>query len=287
MKRSELSEANPLAVSAIIPTYNRSHTISRAIKSVLSQTYKIHEIIVVDNGSTDDTLKLIKKDFPNIVCIEEKKLGVSAARNTGISIVDEKSEWIAFLDSDDEWCPRKIESQVAAILEQNQYRFVHTDEIWYRRGQFVNQMKKHKKSGGDIFQDCLQRCLVSPSSVMIRRDLLNEVGLFDEDLAVCEDYDLWLRITARETILHIDRPLTIKYGGHDDQLSRKFWGMDRFRIQSIEKLVASNALTANQAYAAKEVAIAKIEILINGAMKRGNAEFVNFYQIKLKEFQQL
>ena len=287
MKRSELSEANPLAVSAIIPTYNRSHTISRAIKSVLSQTYKIHEIIVVDNGSTDDTLKLIKKDFPNIVCIEEKKLGVSAARNTGISIVDEKSEWIAFLDSDDEWCPRKIESQVAAILEQNQYRFVHTDEIWYRRGQFVNQMKKHKKSGGDIFQDCLQRCLVSPSSVMIRRDLLNEVGLFDEDLAVCEDYDLWLRITARETILHIDRPLTIKYGGHDDQLSRKFWGMDRFRIQSIEKLVASNALTANQAYAAKEVAIAKIEILINGAMKRGNAEFVNFYQTKLKEFQQL
>ena len=287
MKRSELSEANPLAVSAIIPTYNRSHTISRAIKSVLSQTYKIHEIIVVDNGSTDDTLELIKKDFPNIVCIEEKKLGVSAARNTGISIVDEKSEWIAFLDSDDEWCPRKIESQVAAILEQNQYRFVHTDEIWYRRGQFVNQMKKHKKSGGDIFHDCLQRCLVSPSSVMIRRDLLNEVGLFDEDLAVCEDYDLWLRITARETILHIDRPLTIKYGGHDDQLSRKFWGMDRFRIQSIEKLVASNALTANQAYAAKEVAIAKIEILINGAMKRGNAEFVNFYQIKLKEFQQL
>ena len=287
MKRSELSEANPLAVSAIIPTYNRSHTISRAIKSVLSQTYNIHEIIVVDNGSTDDTVELIKKDFPNIVCIEEKKLGVSAARNTGISKVDKKSEWIAFLDSDDEWCPRKIESQVAAILEQNKYRLVHTDEIWYRRGQFVNQMKKHTKSGGDIFHDCLQRCLVSPSSVMIRRDLLNEVGLFDEDLAVCEDYDLWLRITARETILHIDRPLTIKYGGHDDQLSRKFWGMDRFRIQSIEKLVASNALTANQAYAAKEVAIAKIEILINGAMKRGNAEFVNFYQKKLKEFQQL
>ena len=287
MKRSELSEANPLAVSAIIPTYNRSHTISRAIKSVLSQTYKIDELIVVDNGSTDDTLELIKKNFPNIVCIKEKKLGVSAARNTGISKVDKKSEWIAFLDSDDEWCPRKIESQVAAILEQNKYRLVHTDEIWYRRGQFVNQMKKHKKSGGDIFHDCLQRCLVSPSSVMIRRDLLNEVGLFDEDLAVCEDYDLWLRITARETILHIDRPLTIKYGGHDDQLSRKFWGMDRFRIQSIEKLVASNALTANQAYAAKEVAIAKIEILINGAMKRGNAEFVNFYQKKLKEFQQL
>ena len=287
MNQIELPKANLPVVSVIVPTYNRSHTIGRAINSILKQTYNAHEIIVIDNRSLDDTRNLIKREFPNVVCVEEKKQGVSAARNKGISLISEKSQWIAFLDSDDEWCSQKLELQIAAVSEQEQYRLVHTDEIWYRRGKFVNQMKKHKKSGGDIFKDCLKQCLISPSSVMIRRDLLSEVGMFDEDLLVCEDYDLWLRVTAREPILYINKPLTIKHGGHDDQLSQRYWGMDRFRVQSIEKLVGSAVLTPDQESAARAVAISKIQILINGAIKRGNTEFINFYQSKLEVFQRL
>jgi GT2 family glycosyltransferase len=147
-------------------------------------------------------------------------------------------------------------------------------------------MKKHKKRGGNIFEYCLPLCCISPSSVLMRKDLFEDIGLFDEELPVCEDYDMWLRISSREPISYVDEPLTIKYGGHEDQLSSKLWGMDRFRIQSLEKLLNKKYLNFKQENAAYEIMIRKMNILIQGAIKRGNKEIVDTYSKKLNFWEQ-
>ena len=104
-------------------------------------------------------------------------------------------------------------------------------------------MHKHAKAGGWIYTHCLPLCAISPSAVLIHRSIFDCVGLFNEQLPACEDYDLWLRICARFPVHFIPEPLIIKYGGHDDQLSRRYWGMDRFRIQALEDILASGVLT--------------------------------------------
>ncbi|MDE2825547.1 MAG: glycosyltransferase family 2 protein, partial [Gemmatimonadota bacterium] len=216
-------------VSVVIPTYNRADRLPSAIRSVLEQTAPPAEIIVVDDGSTDGTPALVRT-FPGVRYLRQENQGVSAARNHGIGAA--KHDWIALLDSDDEWLPGKLERQWGALERDPRYRFCHTDEIWIRKGRRVNPMKKHAKYGGHIFHHCLPLCVISPSSALIHRDLFERFGMFDPELPVCEDYDLWLRICAREPVLYVDEPLLLKYGGHEDQLSRAYWGMDRFRIRA-------------------------------------------------------
>jgi hypothetical protein len=116
---------------------------------------------------------------------------------------------------------------------------------------------------------------------MIHRELFNEVGLFDTTLPACEDYDLWLRICAQEAVLYIDKPLITKYGGHDDQLSRKYWGMDRFRIQALEKMLANDSLSDENRLLTLEMLTEKLSIYIQGASKRGKQQEVGDYQGRL------
>ena len=201
---------------------------------------------------------------------------MSAARNVGIQAA--QGEWIAFLDSDDAWVPNKLSAQLNALACSPGHRLCHTEEILIRNGVRVNQMKKHQKSGGLIFERCLPLCCISPSSVLIHRELFDEVGRFDEGLPACEDYDLWLRICSREPVLFVEEALIEKYGGHEDQLSRKFWGMDRFRIRALEKLLRSDALNTSQRSATLEMLIRKLEILLNGAKKRKNEDVVSEYE---------
>jgi len=271
-------------ISTVIPTLDRRHTLSRAINSVLKQTIPADEIIIIDNGSTDGTLDMIQSEFPMVRFASQIKPGVSAARNMGISLAN--SKWVALLDSDDAWAPNKLEKQIELSIDNSNSRLIHTDEIWYRNGRRVNQMKKHKKRGGNIFEDCLPLCCISPSSVLMRKDLFDDIGLFDEKLPVCEDYDMWLRITSKESISYVDEPLTIKYGGHEDQLSSKFWGMDRFRIQSLEKLLNKKYLNFKQENAVYEIMIKKLNILIQGGTKRGNKDIVDIYSEKLDFWEQ-
>ena len=278
-----MSNLSP-TISTVIPTLDRRHTLSRAINSVLKQTIPVDEIIIVDNGSTDGTQDMLQSEFPMVRCVSQLKPGVSAARNMGISIAT--SEWVALLDSDDAWVPTKLERQLELSSDNSNSRLIHTDEIWYRSGRRVNQMKKHKKRGGNIFEYCLPLCCISPSSVLMRNDLFEDIGLFDEELPVCEDYDMWLRISSREPISYVDEPLTIKYGGHEDQLSSKLWGMDRFRIQSLEKLLNKKYLNFKQENAAYEIMIKKMNILIQGGIKRGNKEIVDTYSKKLNFWEQ-
>lgn len=276
-------------VSVIIPTYNRQELLPRAVQSVLAQKDIPVELIVVDDGSSDATASEYgaqrtaygaetKTHGKNAVLhtpcsvrvFRQENRGPAAARNTGIR--QAKGEWIAFLDSDDEWKPGKLKAQLRFFEEHPDYAICQTEEIWIRNGVRVNPMKKHKKYEGWIFEKCLPLCVVSPSAVMMRRSLFDDVGLFDESLPACEDYDLWLRIAARYPIGLIEKPYLIKYGGHADQRSREFPAMDRFRIQSLAKILKETILTPEQTLAAKKTLLEKTEIFITGALKRGNKE---------------
>ncbi len=273
-----------LSFSVIVPTYNRGHLLPRALNSIAAQTQTPLEVIVVDDGSTDDTIAILRREYPDVVIFEETHRGVSAARNRGIQA--SRGDWIAFLDSDDEWLPEKLARQNAALVSTPTILLCHTEEVWIRNGVRVNPMKKHAKRGGGIFEDCLPLCCMSPSSVVVHREVLEDVGVFDESLPACEDYDLWLRITSRYPVVFIDEPLVVKHGGHNDQLSRRYWGMDRFRITALEKLLGSDSLNDTQRAVAERVCAEKIDIYRTGAKKRGRHDEARRYTVKLRRLQQ-
>jgi len=253
-------------VSVIIPTHNRRDFVREAIASVLAQTYQDFELIIVDDGSTDDTRASVQ-ECPRAQYVFQENRGVSAARNRGVAL--SSGELLAFLDADDLWRPHKLATQLAFFAAQPEARICQTEEIWLRNGVRVNPHNKHKKPTGDIFARSLHLCLVSPSAVMMRRELFERAGGFDENLPACEDYDLWLRIAATEPVHLIATPLVIKRGGHADQLSQRFWGMDRFRVAALCKLLDANVLTPEQRKQTEEVLVAKCQILAQGAQKRG------------------
>jgi glycosyltransferase involved in cell wall biosynthesis len=255
-----------MKISVIIPTFNRLDLLKRAIESVLNQSIKPYDIIVVDDGSTDDTSEMIQQKYKSINLIQQKNSGVSAARNNGIK--NAQGDWIALLDSDDEWGKNKLEEQVNNLTDNPKYEFCHTNEIWIRNGIRVNQKKRHKKYGGFIFDKCLDICRISPSSVLFNKNILNHVGWFDEKLPVCEDYDLWLRITADYEILFIDKPLIVKYGGHNDQLSNSVEAIERFRIKALQSLLENSDLSKNNRIHAIEMIIKKLNIYLKGLVKR-------------------
>ncbi|MEE9446993.1 MAG: glycosyltransferase [Arenicellales bacterium] len=264
-----------MQISVIIPTFNRAHTLKRALDSVLAQQYLPAEIIVVDDGSEDETQSLLE-GYPNIVKFKQaSNLGVSAARNTGIA--EAKYLWLAFLDSDDEWLPEKLEKQVEAAEHYPEISIFHTDEIWIRNGKRVNAMKKHAKPDGWVYSASLPLCCVSPSSVLLHRKVLEQCGGFDTDFPACEDYDLWLRLFNQFPVKLIDEQLLVKYGGHKDQLSHQHWGMDRFRVKALDKILKSHALKGENRALTVQMLQEKCHILINGAEKRGHTELAEQY----------
>ncbi len=271
------------SVSVVIPTFNRGHTLNRAIDSVLGQTLLPSEIIVVDDGSTDGTEELISTEYSSVSYIRSENRGVSAARNLGMKAA--KSDWFAFLDSDDQWLPHKLEKQFECLSCNRDFKLVHCDELWIRKGKRVNPKAKHQKHGGYIFEQCLSLCAISPSASLVHRTLFDELGCFDETLQACEDYDLWLRICAVYPVLYVDEPLLIKFGGHEDQLSQKFWGMDRFRVEALRKILRTQNLTESQRLKASSKLIEKCSVLIGGAKKRGNAQMVRKYQNLIDKYQ--
>jgi glycosyltransferase involved in cell wall biosynthesis len=236
----------------VLPTYNRGWILEQAVESVLGQDYANLQLIVVDDGSTDDTSHLLSTFEDRITVIRQVNRGVSAARNAGIRAAT--GELIALLDSDDTWLPGKVTAQVSFFSNHPDVLVCQTQEIWIRNGVRVNPGKRHRKEAGMIFERSLALCLVSPSAVMMRSSLLDEVGLFDETLPACEDYDLWLRIAWKHPIHLIDRLLVVKRGGHDDQLSR-MPELDKYRIQSIARLLNSGVLSRDQGDAARAMLV--------------------------------
>jgi len=262
-------------VSVVIPTYNRCWILKEALDSVLSQNYTDFEIIVVDDGSSDATVALLSSYGNQIITICQKNRGVSAARNAGILMA--KGKYIAFLDSDDMWLSEKLSCQVDFFKSHPEAVICQTDEIWIRNGVRVNPKIHHKKPSGMIFEPSLKLCLVSPSAVMIKKSLFDEIGLFNEAFPACEDYDLWLRIGLFYPIYLIEHQMVVKRGGHDDQLSR-ISGLDRYRIQSIVSILESQQLTLKCYQAAVNVLKEKCRIYADGCIKRGRAVEAGVYR---------
>jgi len=269
-----------MRISVVIPSYNRRHTLERALQSVFLQSSEVDEVILVDDGSTDASDELVAQRFPEVKILRQMNLGVSAARNRGIEAA--QFEWIALLDSDDSWLPQKIEKIRTAQRQQVDIALFHSDEIWIRNGLRVNPMRKHRKSGGWIFEQCLPLCAISPSAAIIKKSVLLELGMFDENLPACEDYDLWLRICHRHPVHYLDQKLIVKYGGHEDQLSRRYPVMDRFRARALQRLLAGEALSAAHRAAATTALMAKLDILIKGAIKHGNQPLIDEF-VPLRE----
>jgi glycosyltransferase involved in cell wall biosynthesis len=271
-------------VSVIIPTRNRACFLCEAIESVLNQTYRDLELIVVDDGSTDLTPYLSDRWRGQIRWIRQAHAGVSRARNVGIQ--RSRGRYLSFLDSDDLWAKDKLETQVRFLDANPHYPVCYTDEVWIRRGRRVNPKRIHRKYSGWIFEQCLPLCIISPSSVLMRREVLDTVGLFDEGLPVCEDYDLWLRVTSRFPVFFIDKKLIIKRGGHADQLSSRSWGNDRYRVIALEKQLLHNRLTSSERRATREMLQRKCLILAGGFLRRGKIDQGQRYKTLAEKYGQ-
>jgi glycosyltransferase involved in cell wall biosynthesis len=254
-------------ISVIITTYNRSSYLKEAIDSVMAQDCAEFDLTVVDDGSSDETRSVVKSYGKKIGYVYQENRGISSARNRGIRSTS--GEHVAFLDSDDLWLPDKLSSQMSFFRANPHALICYTDEIWIRRGRRVNPMKKHKKYSGMIFEHCLPLCIISPSSAMFRRTLADEIGLFDENLPACEDYDYWLRVSVRYPVYLLSEPLIVKRGGHEDQLSKHYVGMDRFRIAALTKILDEGALSVEQARLAAEELKRKCDVYGKGCLKRG------------------
>ncbi|UCH20443.1 MAG: glycosyltransferase [Deltaproteobacteria bacterium] len=271
---------NPI-VSVIIPTYNRSGMLTEAIDSVLAQDFTDFELIVVDDGSTDDTPRILKAYGAKIKVIAQRSAGVSAARNRGIAA--SSGRFIAFLDSDDLWLPNKLTIQIDFFKTTPAALICQTEEIWVRNGVRVNPKERHRKYSGMIFERSLALCLVSPSAVMARRSLFGQFGLFDESLPACEDYDMWLRVSCRCPIYLIKSPLIIKRGGHADQLSRRP-ALDKYRIQAIKKILDSRVLSVDQYQAGIHMLQQKCALYAAGCRKRGRTDEAEFYNALAEKY---
>ncbi len=271
-------------VSVIIPTFNRGWVIREAIDSVLNQTFGNFELIVVDDGSTDNTLDILAEYKDRITLIKQRNRGVSAARNRGMDAAS--GRFIAFLDSDDLWLPQKLNRQIEFFDSNPDALICQTEETWIRDGVRVNPGKRHRKVSGMIFEPSLRLCLVSPSAVMIKRSLFEEVGLFDESLPACEDYDMWLRVGYKHPIFLIDTPLIIKRGGHADQLSKNP-ALDKYRIKALKKILDQNVLSEKQHRAAVKVLKEKCSVYAVGCQKRGRTEEAGFYLTLFKQYEAL
>ncbi|MFW6134644.1 MAG: glycosyltransferase family 2 protein [Elusimicrobiota bacterium] len=261
--------------SVIIPTYNRKSFLKKAVSSVLDQSLTDFELIIVDDGSTDGTKDFISTyNDSRIRYFYQQNKGVSSARNKGI--IQSRGDYIAFLDSDDWWVKNKLMEVDKAINKNPEYKIFHTREKWYRNGEVLNQKKKHRKPGGNIFKRCLKLCCVSISTAVVKKDIFKTIGMFDENLPACEDYDFWLRASLGYPVYLIKKVLTEKEGGHKGQQSKKYWGMDRFRIMALEKLLNEHLdkNTYNLVY--KEFK-RKCNIYANGCFKRGKQGEGNKY----------
>lgn len=267
-------------VAVVIPVRDRATMVVEAIASVLAQTHRDFALVVVDDGSCDDSAYVAEAAMSDAPAgsrvLRCAASGVAAARNAGAAALD--SAWIAFLDSDDLWLPAKLAAQMQWLAARPTYRIAQTGERWLDRGRHRNPRGWHRKEEM-LFPRCLERCLVSPSAVVLRRDLYEALGGFDESFIVCEDYELWLRIALREPVGLVPGDLVIKRGGHADQLSRSTWGLDRYRVAALAKLLATTPLADDERAAVEVMLRAKCDVLANGAARRGRTDEAARYRM--------
>lgn len=259
-----------MLISVVIPTHDRAAFLPRAVSSVLAQEGVNLELIVVDDGSTDNTRQVLASyQDRRLRVIRQRHSGVAASRNRGIE--HSRGEYIALLDSDDEWLPGKLARQLKFQVE-GKWAVTQTEEVWVRHGRAVQPRNKHAKRGGWIFAPSLELCLVSPSCSMFSRAFWQELGPFDDRLLACEDYDFWLRAGLSYPVGLLPDPLVRKFGGHADQLSRKIIGLDLYRIYSLVKLRRNPGLGREHKSLVELALRQRAKRYIQGCLKRGKPE---------------
>lgn len=273
-----------MKVSVVVPVFNRPYLVAGALASVLNQTYRNFEVVVVDDGSTDETPEVLARfarDAPGRPAIRILRISHSgkpgAVRNRGAE--EARGRLLAFLDSDDQWMPTKLEAQVR-LHEGPGLRFSHTRERWIRRGREVSQKGQRHRRSGELFGDSLRKCIIGPSTVMLEPSLFEELGGFREDLEIAEDYELWLRLTHRVEVGYLDEALTIKQAGDWPQLSERYGQIEVFRIEGLKGLIDSGyfaGVPEHQAAAKAELA-RKCQIYAKGCRKRGRQAEAEEYE---------
>lgn len=266
-------------VSVIIPVYNRSELLKEAVQSVLDQTYRDFELIVVDDGSDSEEMALTTDicERAGARLIRLTHFGCPGrARNRGVE--QASGRWIAFLDSDDIWCPEKLQKQVDYLNENKGCALVHTREVWKREGRIVSQRKQRHNRCGDIYEDALVKCIIGPSTVMIDRSVYDLLGGFNDHIEIAEDYEFWLRFTAKYKCGYLEYPLVIKRAGTWDQLSEKYGQIEIFRIRALRIFLDYNDLSETQRELAIFEYVRKCLIFANGCDKRGRKVEASFWE---------
>ena len=264
-----------MKISCIIPSYNRYELLKKAIHSVLNSSFPPNEIIIIDDGSCDNT-KNIQNDYKSIRYFYIENTGVSKARNLGIQKA--KYEWICFLDSDDIWQKDKLQNQINFHKQNKTILISQCNEIWIRNSNQVIIPQRYKKYQGDIFKQAIKNTIVSMSSLMLHKSIFHDIGYFDENLIVCEDYDLSLRIARKYQFGLIQSEDIIKYGGNKDQLSLKYFAMDKYRIIALMKHLDKHIFLDEVKLEINN----KLDIWHKGAMKNTNYKLIDFCK-KIKE----
>ena len=225
-------------VTVIIPAYNAEKTIIRCMRSVLNQTYKKIEVIIIDDGSSDDTFgkieKFIKKNQLNWILISRENKGVSYTRNEGIKL--SKGDYIAFLDSDDYWYNEKLEKQIDLI------------ETYHARIVGSNIENRNSKSSSNFYsqydlRDMLLSNRLFTSTVLLEKKIFQEVGYFNEDMLYSEDYNLWLRIATKNKIYVINEPLIHYELDYSTGLSSKICQMEKGELFNFYTLYKSKDIS--------------------------------------------
>lgn len=272
---------NPL-FSVVIPTFNRKELLRKSIESVLNQGFIDYELIIVDDGSTDSTI-LLMEDYPGkgLTYIRTANRGVSHARNTGIQ--NSRGTYIAFLDSDDCWQSNKLEQANEAVIKFPGISLFHTEETWVRNGMELKQKDKYRRYCGKIYRHCVPLCCIGMSTLVVKKSLFYKIGMFDENMPACEDYDFFLRATLENEVKLIPLSLTVKHGGRDDQLSNQP-GLDKYRIYSLEKMLDSGLLSDENLDLTRDELKNKCTIYAKGSEKRGKIVEAKKYRDKIKEY---
>lgn len=209
---------NNTLVSVIIPAYNCAKYIDEAVNSVLSQTYPYLEIIVVNDGSTDNTLQIIEKFKDRITIINQAQSGVACARNTGIKSAN--GDYIAFIDADDYWFKEKIQLQVSYLEKHGDMSAVYSAwKTWTpQNGEFpqafslapvITNSDIDQENSGWVYDKLLFDCIIHTSSLLAKKSVLDKIGYFDNDLKIGEDYDLWLRLSRVTKIDKLSTALSL------------------------------------------------------------------------------
>ena len=270
--------ASPL-VSVIIPVYNRFELAKEAVSSVLGQTFRSLELIIVDDGSTDMTpiLATYFREDTRVKYIRINHSGMPGfVRNKGVETA--KGKYLAFLDSDDLWMESKLEKQVVFLGKNSAIKVVHTREAWVRNGKTISQAGFNHRRFGDIFSDALEKCIIGPSTVLLESNLYRELRGFRDDLEIAEDYELWLRLADSNSIGYIDEPLITKRAGHVGQLSEKYGQIEIFRIRGLKKLVEQHYFTIENQKSAELELAKKCRIYAAGCRKRNKVEEAKLHE---------